>query len=792
MVNIVKNYQMEAVKMTITFDSSVRGKKRRIRVEKSLAIKNPSLAAMWHPTKNHGLTPFDVSTGSEMKVWWLCEQGHEFEGKVHKKNEHPQCKECLKENGPKNKVTPNNCLTVTHPEIAKEWHPTLNNECKPNRVRSDSDRKVFLKCKSGHIWKPSIKERVNGKTCPDCEGIVDKTNSLATVKPKFSKEWHPSLNKKITPDKVSVNSDQEYWWVCKNGHEFRETVANRGKKHCPKCNKKLPPLEKCLAVVNPELAEQWDYELNYPITPWHVFAGTADKQWWRCLIGHTWKARVLNRNHGRGCPFCNSSTHTSFPEQVFYYYFKRVFPLAENGYKMKDKDGKTFEFDLYVPDVFRLEYDGGIHFKKKAQDENKNAFCQEGIPLIRIREKGLPEIKPYNSITFIRDHYYQFSSLKEMILKVRDYLLVNSADKFDTGTMKKLYEMDNIRIEVDANEIIELIRKYTYEHSFEYKHPNLAKEWHPTKNGRLKPSAVTAGCNWNVWWICPEGDEYESSPHNRSAGKGCSYCANKKANERNSLATVNPKLAAQWHYEKNYPLTPDHVVYSSNKEAWWICDHDHVWKGSISGRQRAKSGVSECPECKKQRLREEGSLGAKYPQLAKQWNYEKNKISPFEVHAHSNKKFWWICEHNHERESTVSNRTRYAGTCYYCDHSKTFGKSTDLAKYWDYEKNYPLTPLDISYQSNKKAWFKCENGHERKVVISSLKGKFSCPECKSVAFLRPDLLKQWHYKKNGYLDPTKLGLSSKIVVWWICEHECEWEDRIFNRARQKQTCPCPK
>jgi hypothetical protein len=40
------------------------------------------LAKQWHPTKNNELTPFDVSKGSDKKVWWKCEKGKDHEWKT--------------------------------------------------------------------------------------------------------------------------------------------------------------------------------------------------------------------------------------------------------------------------------------------------------------------------------------------------------------------------------------------------------------------------------------------------------------------------------------------------------------------------------------------------------------------------------------------------------------------------------------------------------------------------------------------------------------------------------------
>ena len=64
------------------------------------------------------------------------------------------------------------------------------------------------------------------------------------------------------------------------------------------------------------------------------------------------------------------------------------------------------------------------------------------------------------------------------------------------------------------------------EQSVAYLHPNLAKEWHPTKNGMLKPTGVTPGIGEKVWWKClknPE-HEWESTVGNRARGSGCPDC----------------------------------------------------------------------------------------------------------------------------------------------------------------------------------------------------------------------------------------------------------------------------
>ena len=115
--------------------------------------------------------------------------------------------------------------------------------------------------------------------------------------------------------------------------------------------------------------------------------------------------------------------------------------------------------------------------------------------------------------------------------------------------------------------------------------PKLAREWHPTKNGKLTPNNVVPGSYKKVWWKCPKGDDHEwrTSVECRSNGTGCPICSNRKVVKSNCLATLNPRLAKEWHPTKNGDLTPKDVTSSSGKKVWWNCPkgEDHEWKAPV-------------------------------------------------------------------------------------------------------------------------------------------------------------------------------------------------------------------
>ncbi len=66
--------------------------------------------------------------------------------------------------------------------------------------------------------------------------------------------------------------------------------------------------------------------------------------------------------------------------------------------------------------------------------------------------------------------------------------------------------------------------------------PNIASEWHPSKNGNLTPDDVSFGTERKVWWICNKGHEYFASIDNRTSGKGCPKC--RRSNGESKISTT--------------------------------------------------------------------------------------------------------------------------------------------------------------------------------------------------------------------------------------------------------------
>ena len=123
-------------------------------------------------------------------------------------------------------------------------------------------------------------------------------------------------------------------------------------------------------------------------------------------------------------------------------------------------------------------------------------------------------------------------------------------------------------------------------------------------------------------------------------------------------------------------------------------------------------------------------------------------------------------------------------------HYNLYVLKPGLAREWHTRKNPGLTPYEVTPGSGKKVWWICKEGHEWEAVINSRNRGSGCPFCsrqKNASFTNvaseQSLIKQWHPKKNGTLNPRDVKPGYNRKVWWICEVGHEWQATVSRRLR---------
>lgn len=168
-----------------------------------------------------------------------------------------------------------------------------------------------LKCaKCGYVWTSTPHSILsNSGNCPACIGrvVIEGKNDLATLRPDLVKEWDYDKNNGITPQEISLGSNQKIHWKCALGHCWETRVPERVKgTKCPVCSgRKVLVGFNDFATICPEIAREWNFEKNAELLPTEFTAKSKKKVWWRCSAGHEWMTSIAGRTNGNGCPYCS-------------------------------------------------------------------------------------------------------------------------------------------------------------------------------------------------------------------------------------------------------------------------------------------------------------------------------------------------------------------------------------------------------------------------------------------------------------------------------------------------------
>ncbi|MBR0340872.1 MAG: zinc-ribbon domain-containing protein [Oscillospiraceae bacterium] len=495
-----------------------------------LATTNPEIAQEWHPTKNGDLTPNQVISGGNKKVWWLGKCGHEWQQTIQNRKNGQGCPYCknmiVAAKATEKHIDNKGSLLDNNPQLAKEWHPFKNGSLTPDVVTNGSKKKVWWLGKCGHEWQASISNRSKGNSCPYCSNqkALKGFNDLEALFPEIAQEWHPTKNADLRPDMITAGSGKKVWWLGKCGHEWQQTVKHR-------------------------------------------------------------------TIRGQGCPICGKRLQTSFPEQALYFYIKKLFPDAENSYQ--DIFDSEMELDIYIPSLnIGIEYDGiNWHSDKDSERREKKKYeiCkQHKVTLIRIKEEFNNNANQSCDVCFRAVRHANSRETDKMIAQLLYYLGAHSdvdveRDEIDIRSM--YYTGSNT---VSFAEVTpELLLDWDYEKNGKLDPYSLSissgvyvwwkchicgYEW----KQRIAARSKGVGCK-----NCGYRKRSDSRIKNRIKKQG-------------SLLDNNNSLAKEWHPTKNAPLTPAEVLSGSGRKVWWVCSKcGHEWMAEI-GRRNRGAGCPVC------------------------------------------------------------------------------------------------------------------------------------------------------------------------------------------------------
>ena len=579
-------------------------------------------------------------------------------------------------------------------QLMEEWDWEKNNLLGifPGLTTLGSNRMVWWQCNNGHQWEMRVTQRARGQGCPFCSNrrVLPGYNDLMTTHPDIAAQWDYE-NNILEPQNITYGSNEVVWWKCSLGHKYQMSVHKKVSRNviCPVCSghKTVPGIND-FETAYPEMAKEWHPTKNGDLKPSVISKKNGRRIWWQCGHGHEWQATVRDRViDNTGCPFCSARRLTSYSEQAIYYYIKKLYPDAIN--RFKDDFDNGMELDIYIPSIrLGVEFDGAAwHCGEDAyrREREKYAICKrKGIALIRVKEITEENRLDVADAVYIIEKKRNKKELAEVIQAILDSIDRES----NMWTRKNPYHFRSkidVNLERDGNEIREFLT--IIPNSLEKLRPDLAKEWHPTRNGKLTPGMFGINSNDYAWWKCSTcGHEWRTTIIHRGGKRnsGCPECSKVirgktftkiKVKENGSLAENNPLLAAEWHPLKNESLLPTDIASKCNKKVWWLCPRcNHEWEATPNNRVKG----SGCPCCSGRVPKiGENDFETLFPVLAEEWDFKKNfPDKPNEFLPKSSRRVWWKCRLcGFEWNSEIRNRANGHG-CPAC-RRKNKSKSKD-------------------------------------------------------------------------------------------------------------------
>lgn len=266
----------------------------------------------------------------------------------------------------------------------------------------------------------------------------------------------------------------------------------------------------------------------------------------------------------------------------------------------------------------------------------------------------------------------------------------------------------------------------------------------------------------------------------------------------------NPDVFALWG-TKNTDEDLDKSI-GSNDKAWWICNayrHEyqkpiylkinHPEKCSICNGGTVFKGIND--------------LATICPNIASEWNFDKNDIEPQDVKYSSGKSVWWKCSCGHEWKTRIAHRTSANSGCPKCKtggaKAKKYISDDDVMLSMFVSSLNDKTPDSISCTSDVRVSWGCFCGYRWKCSPKYFSG---CPLCsgkvtedgkkthvttKSIADV-DNLLRLFDKDKNN-MEPHHVSYSSAQVLHWVCSKYHHWTAPVYQvyRSTVRGLTGCP-
>lgn len=786
----------------------------------TLRMKHPNIDELWDYEKNTDINPDSVLYASNHKAFFKCKNGHCFEKVIAEmtdaKGSLMECQYC------KNKIDTNN-LFIVCTEAKDMWDFELNKELNPEYLLPAISKKAHFVCKNGHKFIKRICDFARKPKCPECVLLEKQSDAMKPViamkQKKVKKEilkkekidlfslypiardmWDFENNQEIDVENGLSSKAIDAWWICEKGHHFKRRIESFLKsQQCPACKKE----GYSIANFN-HMVKQWDFKKNTDIDINLTSAFSKRDAWWKCKkCGYEWQAQIATRRLSKGlCPCCENRTIVSkgitdlfsmVPEIKLDYDFKKNTDINPDELSIANQTSiwwrcHNCNYEWTSSPASRVKKIGNKYAVKN---------CPACIGVVR--NKSYAEDYPNLAIRFIEEkNACRLTDLVGDDLYNKFWWHCDICGEEFQGYLSGMIRSRDTEFKGCPYCAGKLVKR---EKSFAALHPECMDEYDPANV--IDPYEVSEGSNMKALWVCRNNSEHKwkATFYSRSKGiGGCSVCRGYHYNLM--ISEEHPEFEPFYDTTKN---TRSFSSFSnkSNEIVWWKCEEGHSFQWQIYNFSRA--GEFICPVCS-DKLIVSGinDLATKEPELALEFDIERNHMLPREVSTRStNDLIWWQCQYGHSFQRSPSHRINRTRKCPVCERNIVVKGINDMATtypqivgIWDFDAN-ERTLESISDICNDKFAFKCNKGHHYSAYMETVKyNNFECLVCNGKiivpgvnSLLDTDYELSLEFSPNETRKPTEFTKNSAYSVLWRCK-KCngDYHYPIKNRLLDDSSC----
>jgi len=775
----------------------------------------PDMVKFWDYSKNT-VDPWHVMTADKETTYhWKCNDcGFAWEQTAfNRRCREGKCANC----GVQRKSLPTKKSLVHFseyiPEAASLWIKAATKGITSDNVTGTSQEWITMKCADNpkHIYDIQIckikPKRPYG--CPYCtKQKIFPGEDLFSLVPAAERMWDRDLNKGYDDlTQIKPWSDKKAFFICDKGHHFSRNIYRfRDDQTCPKCNRESRKLRLTVGDV-PHLLAQWDFDKNTS-APSVVPTCSKELAHWKCKkCGYTWDTQVYSRFHSKGeCPCCETRTvvvtgindlFSELPELKTYYHWEKNKHIDHDSLSVTTGNISCAWKCPKCDHTWKSSPSARVKGSKTKGYSIKPCPICAGKGISESYSEKYPELaKMYSksNITAFDELIYGISS--------------NTPLKWDCPTCGNTFtsSMSCMIRSMDASSkgcSYCSGKKVMRSKSFAALHPELMDEYDPSN--KIDPFNVSEKSNHQVKWICRNNPSHKWKMNlgQRALGLGtCPICHDHNRGRR--IIDIFPEFEQYYDSEKN--TRPFRLLGPNSRDiCYWKCDKGHQFPNRISAYSASKRFF--CPYCENMLLMPgENDLKSQHPDLAEEFDVEKNGTQPDEICITScNEEIWWKCKASgHEFQRSVAYRIKINRDCPICNNTIVIPGTNslddtdpDLAKEWSPLNNRKSDT--VTKDSKISVFWRCPSCNEdyKSSVFDRSVGDDACPFCNgrrvkygynSLLDTNPELAKEWSPLNER--KPNTVTKDFRLSVLWRCP-VCngDYHASISDRTVGDKSCP---